>query len=109
MLVGDRLVPRVYAQARAPARSGLNPVIMVYFHSTFDLAMTPVLRAPLKVVCIIKVLMLSQAALTKSVLKSHRAPASLFAFGVDLDTFIRDVARSKSSNKPKEIYIDFWH
>ena len=42
MLVGDRLVPRVYAQARAPARSGLNPVIMVYFHSTFDLAMTPV-------------------------------------------------------------------
>ena len=38
MLVGDRLVPRVYAQARAPAHSGLNPVIMVYFHSTFDLA-----------------------------------------------------------------------
>ena len=42
MLVGDRLVPRVYAQARAPAHSGLNPVIMVYFHSTFDLAMTRV-------------------------------------------------------------------
>ena len=43
MLVYDRLVPRVYAQARAPAHSGLNPVIMPYFHSTFDLAMTRVL------------------------------------------------------------------
>ena len=43
MLVDDRLVPRVYAQARAPAHSGLNPVIMPYFHSTFDLAMTRVL------------------------------------------------------------------
>ena len=42
MLVDDRLVPRVYAQARAPAHSGLNPVIMPYFHSTFDLAMTRV-------------------------------------------------------------------
>ena len=43
MLVDDRLVPRVYAQAREPAHSGLNPVIMPYFHSTFDLAMTRVL------------------------------------------------------------------
>ena len=42
MLVDDRLVPRVYAQAREPAHSGLNPVIMPYFHSTFDLAMTRV-------------------------------------------------------------------
>ena len=46
MLVDDRLVPRVYAQAREPAHSGLNPVIMPYFHSTFDLAMTRVIKSP---------------------------------------------------------------
>ena len=42
VLINDRVVPWGYARARTPTYTALKPVIMAYFHSTFDLAMTRV-------------------------------------------------------------------